>query len=184
MFTNYNQTSFCITTSLRDNDMTLLCPQRLKEAIQDNLALASDAVNEAVSGIRVVRSFNTETHEARRYDDRLMDIVALKNRRDTVQTIYLLVHRVRDPTSLHSFNQVRFSFAPNNRQHCPFIPPGYRPWHADAHVVLRQAVHPERTHDDRQPGLLLSLPVRAWILHQGIYFLFFLLLILLKGSVK
>lgn len=78
--------------------MMLFGPQRLKQAIQDTMALADDAVNEAVSGIRVVRSFNTETHEARRYDDRLMDIVALKNRRDTVRTIYLLTYRVRDAT--------------------------------------------------------------------------------------
>lgn len=66
----------------------------MTQAIQDTLALANDAVNEAVSGVRVIRSFNTEQQEARRYDDLLMDIVALKNRRDTVRTIYLLVYRV------------------------------------------------------------------------------------------
>ncbi|XP_075867347.1 antigen peptide transporter 2a isoform X2 [Nelusetta ayraudi] len=68
--------------------------QRLTLAIQDTMALASDAVNEAVSGIRVVRSFNAEKHEARRYDDRLMDIIALKSSRDTVRTIYLLIYRL------------------------------------------------------------------------------------------
>lgn len=88
--------------------MMMFCPQRLTRAIQDTLALASDAVNEAVSAVRVVRSFKAETHEARRYDDRLMEIVALKNRRDTVRTIYLLIHRVRDVTVLDLFSKVSF----------------------------------------------------------------------------
>lgn len=148
--------------------MMLLCPQRLKQAIQDTLALASDAVNEAVSGIRVVRSFNTETHEARRYDDRLMAVVALKNQRDTVRTIYLLIYRVRDVTFLKLFSHVMFLFPPNNRQCCSFIHPADRPRHAGADVVLRQTVYPEWTDDNWQPGLLHPLPVRAWILHQGI----------------
>lgn len=78
--------------------MMLFGPQRLTQAIQDTMALASDAVNEAVSGVRVVRSFNAEKHEAWRYDKRLMDIVALKNRRDTIRTIYLLIYRVREVT--------------------------------------------------------------------------------------
>lgn len=161
--------------------MMRICPQRLTRAIQDTLALASDAVNEAVSGVRVVRSFKAETHEARRYDDRLMEIVALKNRRDTVRTIYLLIYRVRDVTVLDLFSKVSYLFSPNNPKHCSsFIHPAYRPWHAGAHVVLRQAVHPEWTDDDWQPGLLHPLPVRAWILHQGIpeiYLFCFLMLI-------
>lgn len=146
----------------------MFCPQRLTQAIQDTMALASDAVNEAMSGIRVVRSFNNEKHEARRYDDRLMDIVSLKNRRDTVRTIYLLTYRVRDVTFLNLFSQVMLLFSPNNRQCCSFIHPAYRPWHAGANVVLRQTVYPEWTDDDWQSGLLHPLPVRAWILHQGI----------------
>lgn len=63
--------------------------------MQDSIAQANEAANEAVSGIRVVRSFNTEKHEARRYDDRLMDTHTLKTRRDTVRAIYLLARRVR-----------------------------------------------------------------------------------------
>lgn len=63
--------------------------------MQDSMALASQAVNEAVSSIRVVRSFNTEKHEARRYDDRLMDIHNLKTRLDTVTAVCLLAQRVR-----------------------------------------------------------------------------------------
>lgn len=89
--------------------MMLFCPQRLTQAIQDTMALASDAVNEAVSGVRVVRSFNGEKHEARRYDDRLMDIIALKNRRDTVRTIYLLIYRVREIAFLNLFCQMMFT---------------------------------------------------------------------------
>lgn len=88
--------------------MMLFCPQRLTQAIQDTMALASDAVNEAVSGVRVVRSFNAEKHEAQRYDDRLMDIIALKNRRDTVRTIYLLIYRVREIAFLNLFCQMMF----------------------------------------------------------------------------
>lgn len=63
--------------------------------MQDSMALAGQAVNEAVSSVRVVRSFNTEEHEARRYDDRLMDIHNLKTRRDTVTAVCLLAQRVR-----------------------------------------------------------------------------------------
>lgn len=63
--------------------------------MQDSVAEANDAVNEAVSAIRVVRSFNTEKHEASRYTRCLMDIQRLKNRRDTVRVIYLLARRVR-----------------------------------------------------------------------------------------
>lgn len=68
--------------------------QRLTRAIQDALAVLSDTVNEAMSGIRVIRGFKAEEHEARRYDGRLMDIVALRNQRDTVRAVYLLVYRL------------------------------------------------------------------------------------------
>lgn len=63
--------------------------------MQDSMAVANDAANEVVSGIRVVRSFNTEKHEARRYDNRLMETHNLKTRRDTVRAVYLLAQRVR-----------------------------------------------------------------------------------------
>uniref|UniRef100_A0A3Q1FL28 Transporter associated with antigen processing, subunit type a n=1 Tax=Acanthochromis polyacanthus TaxID=80966 RepID=A0A3Q1FL28_9TELE len=66
----------------------------LSLAMQDSMALANEAANEVVSGIRVVQSFNTKTHEACRYDNRLMDIHKLKTRRDTVRAIYLLVRRL------------------------------------------------------------------------------------------
>ncbi|XP_076610031.1 antigen peptide transporter 2a [Chaetodon auriga] len=68
--------------------------QRLSIAVQDSMALANDAANEAVSSIRVLRSFNTEKHEARRYDERLMDTHTLKTRRDTVRAVYLLARRL------------------------------------------------------------------------------------------
>uniref|UniRef100_A0A3Q1EZA8 Transporter associated with antigen processing, subunit type a n=1 Tax=Acanthochromis polyacanthus TaxID=80966 RepID=A0A3Q1EZA8_9TELE len=68
--------------------------QRLSLAIQDSMALTNETANEVVSGIRVVQSFNTKTHEARRYDNRLMDIHKLKTRRDVVGAIYLLVRRL------------------------------------------------------------------------------------------
>nr|AEE65416.1 transporter-associated with antigen processing 2 [Dicentrarchus labrax] len=68
--------------------------QRLSLAMQDSMALANEAANEAVSGIRVVRSFNTEKQEARRYDDRLMDTHILKTRRATVGAVYLLARRL------------------------------------------------------------------------------------------
>lgn len=60
------------------------------------MALANEAANEVVSGIRVVRSFNTEKLEAHRYDDHLMDTHNLKTRRDTVRAVYLLAQRVRN----------------------------------------------------------------------------------------
>lgn len=68
--------------------------------MQDSVASTNEAANEVVSGIRVVRSFNTEKHEACRYDRCLMDTHKLKTRRDTVRAIYLLTHRVR---SFYSF---------------------------------------------------------------------------------
>lgn len=63
--------------------------------MQDSMALANEAANEVVSGIRVVRSFNREKYEACRYDDRLMDTHNLKTRRSTVSAVYLLARRVR-----------------------------------------------------------------------------------------
>lgn len=69
------------------------------------MALANEAANEVVSGIRVIRSFNTEKHEARRYDDRLMDTHTLKTQRDTVRAVYLLARRVR---SLQFFYKIVF----------------------------------------------------------------------------
>uniref|UniRef100_A0AAQ4PR55 Transporter associated with antigen processing, subunit type a n=1 Tax=Gasterosteus aculeatus aculeatus TaxID=481459 RepID=A0AAQ4PR55_GASAC len=45
--------------------------------------------------IHVLRSFNTEKHEARRYDDRLMDTHILKTRQNAVRAVYLLARRVR-----------------------------------------------------------------------------------------
>ncbi|XP_042292307.1 antigen peptide transporter 2a [Thunnus maccoyii] len=68
--------------------------QRLSLALQDSMALANETANEVVSGIRVVRSFNTEKHEARRYDNRLMDTHTLKTRRGTVRAVYLLARRL------------------------------------------------------------------------------------------
>ncbi|GLD59442.1 antigen peptide transporter 2-like protein [Lates japonicus] len=68
--------------------------QRLSLAMQDSMALANEAASEVVSGIRVVRSFNTEKHEACRYDDRLMGTHALKTRRDIVSAVYLLARRL------------------------------------------------------------------------------------------
>ncbi|XP_071356556.1 antigen peptide transporter 2a [Trachinotus anak] len=68
--------------------------QRLFLAMQDSMALANEAASEVVSGIRVVRSFNAEKHEASRYDNRLMDTHALKTRRDIVRAVYLLARRL------------------------------------------------------------------------------------------
>lgn len=59
------------------------------------MARTNDSANEVVFGIRVVRSFNTEKHEADRYDKRLLETHSLKIRRDTVRAIYLLGRRVR-----------------------------------------------------------------------------------------
>lgn len=62
--------------------------------MQDLMAHANEAANEVVSSIRVVRSFNTEKHEAHRYDGHLMDIHKLKTRQSTVRAVYLLARRV------------------------------------------------------------------------------------------
>ncbi|XP_047240035.1 antigen peptide transporter 2a [Girardinichthys multiradiatus] len=68
--------------------------QRLFQAMQDSMARTNDSANEVVFGIRVVRSFNTEKHEANRYNKRLLEIHSLKIRRDTVRAIYLLGRRL------------------------------------------------------------------------------------------
>ncbi|KAM6904292.1 antigen peptide transporter 2a [Lycodopsis pacificus] len=68
--------------------------QRLSLAVQDSMAQANEVVNEVVSSIQVVRSFNTEKHEARRYDDRLMDTHVLKTSQNTVRAVYLLARRL------------------------------------------------------------------------------------------
>ncbi|CAN9503622.1 unnamed protein product [Ophioblennius macclurei] len=68
--------------------------QRLTLEMQNSMAQASEAANEVVFGIRVVRSFNAEKHEARRYAQRLADIRGFRNRRDTVRAVYLLVRRI------------------------------------------------------------------------------------------
>lgn len=70
--------------------------QRLSTAVHDSMAQANDAANETVSGIRVVRSFNTGHSEARRYGDRLMDTHSLKAKRDTVRAVYLLARRLSE----------------------------------------------------------------------------------------
>lgn len=59
------------------------------------MALANEAANEVVSGIRVIRSFKTEKHEANRYDNCLNDIRTLKTQRDMLRHVYLLARRVR-----------------------------------------------------------------------------------------
>lgn len=69
--------------------------QRLFQDMQNSMARTNDTANEVVFGIQVVRSFHTETHEASRYDKRLMETHSLKKRRDTVRAIYLLARRVR-----------------------------------------------------------------------------------------
>uniref|UniRef100_A0A8C8IND1 Transporter associated with antigen processing, subunit type a n=1 Tax=Oncorhynchus tshawytscha TaxID=74940 RepID=A0A8C8IND1_ONCTS len=68
--------------------------QRLSKEVQDSIARANEAAGETVGGIRTVRSFKTEQHEAGRYNDRLMDTHNRKTRRDTVMAVYLLLRRL------------------------------------------------------------------------------------------
>ncbi|XP_043995141.1 antigen peptide transporter 2-like isoform X2 [Gambusia affinis] len=67
---------------------------RLSQDMQDSMARTNDAANEVVFGVRVVRSFHTEKHEADRYDKRLTETQSLKTRRDIVGAIYLLARRL------------------------------------------------------------------------------------------
>uniref|UniRef100_A0AAY5ENH6 Transporter associated with antigen processing, subunit type a n=1 Tax=Electrophorus electricus TaxID=8005 RepID=A0AAY5ENH6_ELEEL len=68
--------------------------QRLSKEVQDSIARANDAASEAVSGIRTLKSFNTEQSESHRYNDRLMNTHKLKTQRDTVRAVYLLLRRL------------------------------------------------------------------------------------------
>ncbi|XP_036451872.1 uncharacterized protein LOC118825392 [Colossoma macropomum] len=68
--------------------------QRLTKEVQDSMARTNDAAGETVSGIRTVKSFNSEQSESCRYNDRLMDTHNLKTRRGTVRAVYLLVRRL------------------------------------------------------------------------------------------
>ncbi|TNM93170.1 hypothetical protein fugu_018572 [Takifugu bimaculatus] len=67
--------------------------QRLSLALQNSLAKAGEAVTEAVSGIRVVRSFKAEKHEACRYGNLLKDINTTKTRQGTATAVCLLAQR-------------------------------------------------------------------------------------------
>uniref|UniRef100_A0A674MSC9 Transporter associated with antigen processing, subunit type a n=1 Tax=Takifugu rubripes TaxID=31033 RepID=A0A674MSC9_TAKRU len=67
--------------------------QRLSLALQNSLAKAGEAVTEAVSGIRVVRSFKAEKHEACRYGNLLKDINTTKTRQGTARAVCLLAQR-------------------------------------------------------------------------------------------
>lgn len=69
-------------------------PQRLSLALQNCVAKAGEAVTEAVSGIRVVRCFNAEKHEVRRYGKLLKDINTLKISRETATAVCLIAERV------------------------------------------------------------------------------------------
>ncbi|KAG5264910.1 hypothetical protein AALO_G00259360 [Alosa alosa] len=68
--------------------------QKLSKEVQDSIARANDAAEEAVSGIRTVRGFKTEKRESWLYENRLMDTHKLKTQRDTVRAVYLLVRRI------------------------------------------------------------------------------------------
>lgn len=72
--------------------------------MQDSMASANEAAGEVVFGIRVVRSFKTEKHEAKRYDSRLIETHKLKTHRDSIRAVYLLARRVR-----RVFVRLRFS---------------------------------------------------------------------------
>lgn len=141
-------------------------PQRLSLAMQDSMALANEAANEVVSGIRVVRSFNTEKHETRRYDNCLMDTHKLSIRQSTVRAVYLLARRVRSYCFL-CFSQRSLCITvltPCN----VCVSTADRAGHAGLCVILRSAFHSERTDDHREPRFLHPVPVKSWRQHQGI----------------
>ncbi|XP_061753278.1 antigen peptide transporter 2a [Nerophis ophidion] len=70
--------------------------QRLKLAIQNSLAVEKKTAHEILLGIHTVRSFSAEKHEARHYDNRLLDTKVLKNQRQTVTIVYLLGRRLTE----------------------------------------------------------------------------------------
>nr|XP_057902658.1 antigen peptide transporter 2a isoform X3 [Doryrhamphus excisus] len=80
--------------------------QRLKVAIQDSVAVASETANEIILGIRTVRSFSAEKHEARHYGNRLLDTHNLKAQRDTSRIVYLLLRRALIYISCNMVNSV------------------------------------------------------------------------------
>uniref|UniRef100_A0A3Q2CQV0 Transporter associated with antigen processing, subunit type a n=1 Tax=Cyprinodon variegatus TaxID=28743 RepID=A0A3Q2CQV0_CYPVA len=84
--------------------------QRLSRALQDSMAHATDAVNEVVFSIRLVRSFRTEQHETSRYEKHLKEIHTLKTQRDTVRAVYFSVNGfLRNFFSFYQF----FNIKPN-----------------------------------------------------------------------
>ncbi|TRY74359.1 hypothetical protein DNTS_032050 [Danionella cerebrum] len=66
----------------------------LSKEVQDSVARANEMAGEAIAGVRTVRSFRREQHEACRYGDCLTDTHNLKTQRDTVRAVYLLVRRL------------------------------------------------------------------------------------------
>ncbi|XP_053719119.1 antigen peptide transporter 2-like isoform X2 [Synchiropus splendidus] len=68
--------------------------QRLNLKLQDSMAVTNEAVNEVISGVGMVRSFNAHRHEHQRYKQHLKRKQTLKTHRDTVTALYKLVRRL------------------------------------------------------------------------------------------
>ncbi|KAM8884586.1 antigen peptide transporter 2-like isoform 2-T2 [Synchiropus picturatus] len=68
--------------------------QRLNLELQDSMAVTNEAVNEVISGVGMVRSFNAHKHEHQRYKQHLKRKLTLKTHRDTVTALYKLVRRL------------------------------------------------------------------------------------------
>lgn len=130
------------------------------------MALANEAANEVVSGIRVVRSFNTAKHETCRYDNCLMDTHKLKTRESIVSAVYLLARRVSSLFCVHFSEIIAYHNFLTPCNVC--VSTADRIGHAGLCVILWSAFHSERTDDNRKPGFLHPVSVRSWRQHQGI----------------
>ena len=65
--------------------------------MQDALARGNEVAEEACSSMRTVRSFASETHEARRYEKRMRDVYALNKREALVYAGYMWSNNVSMP---------------------------------------------------------------------------------------
>jgi ATP-binding cassette subfamily B protein len=62
---------------------------KLSKKVQDTLARANEAAEEAIAGIRTVRSFSREVAEAERYSDRIWESFGVSRRRVRVVAIFI-----------------------------------------------------------------------------------------------
>lgn len=69
--------------------------QKLTKAVQTSLAQANKVAEETISGMRTVRSFAGEDHEAKSYDTKMMEVFALNKKQAVAYACFMWSSCVR-----------------------------------------------------------------------------------------